>query len=113
MQHWRDYDEPTRAIVVDRIEDYCVQVAAHWLEIVDRSLLAKSLQRRGILFNDQLHPACWAFALFRRTLDDPVEPVACGLKLKVALSQEELWQRMDGELHALSESYHLRYCARL
>lgn len=109
---WNAYTQQQRQLIVDRLEQFLVQVVELRFEILDEAQLLRQIRHQQLRFNPEQNPYCWVFDLLRAGASQIDDLEAFGLWLKpnwLDYSLPELRDQIDRDFYELSCAHYERF----
>ncbi len=111
---WNGYTEEQRQLVVDRLDQFIIQIVANKIDIFDEAKLLTQLEYQQIVFNKNLSPSRWVYELLRAGSTQIEQTEDYGFRVKPdwqRFSLEQIKQFLDQDFYALSSAHYERYIA--
>ena len=109
---WNAYTREQRQLIVDRLEQFLVQVVRLRFDMFDEQRLLAQVEHQQIRFNREQNPYCWVFDLLRAGASQIDDPERFGLGLKPGwqdYSLPELRDQIDRDFYELSCAHYERF----
>lgn len=109
---WNAYTQEQRQLIVDRLEQFLVQVVELRFEILDEAQLLRQIRHQQLRFNPEQNPYCWVFDLLRAGASQIDDLETFGLRLKpnwLDHSLPELRDQIDRDFYELSCAHYERF----
>ena len=111
---WNRYSESEQLLVLQRLDQFLVQIVNNKITIVDPQRLQQKLHYQQISVDPEASPARWLYELLRAGAGQIDNPEAYGFRLQPQwqrFSLEQIKQFLEQDFYTLSCAHYERYIA--
>ena len=110
--HWNAYSQHERQLVVDRLDQFMVQIVSNKIDIYDVAQLKQQLRYQQINFDEKLSTSRWVYELLRAGAAQIHNTEIYGFRVKPDWQHfplEEIKLFLEQDLYTLSCAHYERY----